>query len=68
MLTHGQGAVYAVFMESIAPVGAAEIGPIDAAYLLTKLLRQRPSASVHRMVVAELSDDLTLINNLLKIS
>ena len=64
MLTHSQSAVYPVLMETIAPVGTAEIGAIDAIYLLAPLLSNRPLGSVDGMVVVELSDDLGLINNI----
>ena len=63
MLTHSQSAVYPVLMETIAPVGTAEIGAIDTIYLLAPLLSKRPLGSVDGMVVVELSDDRGLINN-----
>jgi hypothetical protein len=51
-------------METIAPVGTAEIGAIDTVYLQATLLGHRPLGSINRMVVVELSDDLGSINNL----
>ena len=64
MLTHSQSAVDPVLMETIAPVGTAEIGAIDTVYLLATLLVHRPLGSKDLMVVAELSDDFGLINNI----
>ena len=64
MLTHSQSAVDPVFMETITPVGTAEIGAIDTVYFLAPLLGHRSLGSVDRMVVVELSDDLGSINNI----
>jgi predicted membrane protein len=64
MLTHSQSAVYPVLMETIAPVGTAEIGAIHTVYLLAPLLGHGSLGSVNWMVVVEPSDDLGSINNL----
>jgi len=64
MFTDGQSAVDPVLMETIAPVGTAEIGAIDTVYFQAALLGHRPLGSINRMVVVELSDDLGSINNL----